>query len=75
MQGRDGAEITISRGDGTVATLSRSGAPESQLYLPRRDLAALLAEELRRLDPDGAYADALAGITHIDAPKPDAAGG
>jgi hypothetical protein len=33
------------------------------LPLPRRDLGELLAEELRRLDPDEPYAEALEAAT------------
>ena len=38
------------------------------LPLPRRELGDLLAEELRRMDPDPVYADALATTTgvHVD---------
>ena len=31
--------------------------------MPRRELGDLLAEELRRMDPDGVYAEALAAAT------------
>jgi glucose-6-phosphate dehydrogenase assembly protein OpcA len=53
-------EIAISRPDGRVAHLRRSDQPERRVALHRRDLPDLLAEELRRLDPDEVYADALA---------------
>ncbi len=54
--------MTIHRSDGRVATLSRPGVPDSTVALARRDLAALLSEELRRLDPDDCYAHTLAGL-------------
>lgn len=54
--------IAIHRPDGRVATLSRPGVPDSTVALPRRDLAALLSEELRRLDPDDCYAHTLAAL-------------
>ena len=47
--------VTVSRPDGRSATLARPGAPDSTIALPRRSLAALLGEELRRLDPDPTY--------------------
>ena len=56
--------IRIERPDGRTAVLSRPGAPDAQVALPRRELAALLAEELRRLDPDETYQLAIEGIGH-----------
>lgn len=61
----DGARLRIERGEGNVATLSRSGQPDRLMPLPRRSLGELLAEELRRLDPDEPYADALAAATGV----------
>ena len=52
-------DITVSRTDGTNAVLSRPGTPESRVALARRDLAALLSEELRRLDPDEVYGEVI----------------
>jgi glucose-6-phosphate dehydrogenase assembly protein OpcA len=49
-------DITISRSDGRLATLSSPGEPDRPVALKRRDLDELLAEELRRLDPDEVYA-------------------
>ena len=49
-------EISITRGDGVHATLQVPGQPDRPVALPRRDLPDLLAEELRRLDPDDVYA-------------------
>ena len=56
-------KISISREDGGVATLCCSGQPDTTVVLPRRDLAALLSEELRRLDPDLPYEEAIAGVS------------
>jgi glucose-6-phosphate dehydrogenase assembly protein OpcA len=53
-------DITLSRPDGRTATLSKPGQPERRVALHRRETAELLAEELRRLDPDEVYAEALA---------------
>ena len=41
------------------ATLSKPGQSDRMVALHRRDTAELLAEELRRLDPDEVYAEAL----------------
>lgn len=53
-------EIAIVRTDGRLATMSAPGWPDRPIALPRRALAALMAEELRRLDPDEIYAECLA---------------
>jgi glucose-6-phosphate dehydrogenase assembly protein OpcA len=55
-------EIVITRPDGRVAHLCRPGQPERRVALHRRETPELLAEELRRLDPDEVYADALARL-------------
>ncbi len=57
--------IRIDRPDGYLATLTRPGRPDRQLPLKRRELGDLLAEELRRLDADQPYADALAAVTGV----------
>jgi glucose-6-phosphate dehydrogenase assembly protein OpcA len=57
-----GGDIVVSRSDGITAILSRPDIPDSRVALPRRDLAELLAEELRRLDPDEVYGDVIARV-------------
>lgn len=57
-----GGKIVISRLDGRNATLSRPGEPDRYVALHRRDIGELLAEELRRLDPDEVYGEALATL-------------
>lgn len=52
-------DITLSRTDGRTATLSKPGQVERRVALQRRETAELLSEELRRLDPDEVYAEAL----------------
>lgn len=52
-------EITLTRPDGRVAHLSWPGQPERRVALHRRDTPELLAEELRKLDPDEVYAESL----------------
>ena len=48
-----------------MATLHRGDEEARVLPLPRRDLGELLAEELRRMDPDPVYAEALAATTGV----------
>ncbi|WTJ76591.1 glucose-6-phosphate dehydrogenase assembly protein OpcA [Kitasatospora sp. NBC_01539] len=53
--GTEDGDIVLARPDGRTATLSMPGAPDRTAALRRRETADLLAEELRRLDPDDAY--------------------
>jgi glucose-6-phosphate dehydrogenase assembly protein OpcA len=55
-------EIALTRTDGRVAELRRPGEPERRVALHRRETPELLAEELRRLDPDEMYAESLARL-------------
>jgi glucose-6-phosphate dehydrogenase assembly protein OpcA len=52
-------DIALSRPDGRTATLTKPGHIERRVALQRRETAELLSEELRRLDPDDVYAEAL----------------
>jgi glucose-6-phosphate dehydrogenase assembly protein OpcA len=66
-------DISITRPDGRVARMLRPGFPEREAALHRRTTEGLIAEELRRLDPDEIYGetlDALSGLPGfvIDAP-------
>ena len=54
-----GGPITLHRSDGAMATLALPGQPDRAVALKRRETSELLAEELRRLDPDETYASAL----------------
>ncbi|RJK93761.1 glucose-6-phosphate dehydrogenase assembly protein OpcA [Vallicoccus soli] len=54
--------ITLSRSDGRQALLTRPGQVERTVALPRRGTADLVAEELRRLDPDDTYGATLAAL-------------
>ena len=58
-------EIALRRSDGQTATLSRTGHEPRTMPLERRELGDLLAEELRRLDADETYAEALAAATGV----------
>ncbi|MER5307939.1 glucose-6-phosphate dehydrogenase assembly protein OpcA [Streptomyces sp. NPDC002773] len=71
--------IVLDRPDGSLATLSIEGQPDRAVALKRRETAELIAEELRRLDPDDTYATALKfGLERLDekaavtAPEPEA---
>ncbi|MFD9486542.1 glucose-6-phosphate dehydrogenase assembly protein OpcA [Streptomyces sp. NPDC059991] len=55
----DCGPIILGRSDGSLATLSIQGQPDRAVALKRRETAELIAEELRRLDPDDTYASAL----------------
>ncbi len=49
-------DITLSRTDGRLATLSSPGEPDRPVALKRRGIPELLSEELRRMDEDDIYA-------------------
>ena len=58
---KDG-DIRITRHDGKLAILSSPGQPDRPIALKRREVSELLAEELRRLDPDDVYARTVAWL-------------
>lgn len=63
---RKSETITLSRPqEGTTATLSRTAKPDALVPLPRRVTGECLAEDLRRLDADEIYHDALEGINKV----------
>lgn len=57
-------EISISRPDGLNATLKQPGQPPHVINLASRTQAECLAEELRRMDNDPVYGEALQQIAH-----------
>jgi glucose-6-phosphate dehydrogenase assembly protein OpcA len=58
--------VTLSRPQtGSTATLSRTGRPGALVPLPRRETCECLAEDMRRLDADEIYAEALRGIDKV----------
>ncbi|OBF11794.1 glucose-6-phosphate dehydrogenase assembly protein OpcA [Mycobacterium sp. ACS4331] len=58
--------ITLQRPqEGITATLSRTGRPDALLPLARRESRDCLAEDLRRLDADDIYHDALQGLSRV----------
>ncbi|MCB5179916.1 glucose-6-phosphate dehydrogenase assembly protein OpcA [Streptomyces antimicrobicus] len=70
LESKDGS-IVLGRADGALATLCMPGQPDRSVALKRRDTAELLAEELRRLDPDNTYESALKfGVTRLSPSEP-----
>ncbi|GAA4572928.1 glucose-6-phosphate dehydrogenase assembly protein OpcA [Planotetraspora kaengkrachanensis] len=55
----NGEELKVTRSDARLATLSKPGQPDRRVALTRRPTSELLAEELRRLDPDETYMSAI----------------
>ena len=55
-------KVSLSRPDGRNAALSWPGRPERRVALHRRDTTELVAEELRRLEPDEVYAETLRAL-------------
>ncbi|NTY58964.1 glucose-6-phosphate dehydrogenase assembly protein OpcA [Mycolicibacterium sphagni] len=63
---RPSETVTLSRPqEGVTATLTRTARPEALLPLPRRETRECLAEDLRRLDADEIYHEALVGIDKV----------
>nr|WP_232541339.1 glucose-6-phosphate dehydrogenase assembly protein OpcA [Nocardia bovistercoris] len=63
---RPSVSVAIERPQtGRTATLTRTGDPDQRIALARRETRDCLAEELRRLDADEIYAEALAGIERV----------
>jgi len=60
-------DIRIARPDGRLATLTVPEAPDRPVALRRREVPELLAEELRRLDPDDIYAATVKRLTKMTA--------
>lgn len=63
---RSSETITLRRPQhGVTATLTRSSRPEARIPLARREARECLAEDLRRLDSDEIYHEALQGIEEV----------
>ncbi len=63
---RNSETITLSRPQtGVTATLSRTARPEALIPLARREAKECLAEDLRRLDADEIYHEALKGLDKV----------
>jgi hypothetical protein len=61
--------IRIARADGRLATFSSPNRPDRPVALKRREIPALLAEELRRLDEDDVYAATAARLVKLRSAK------
>jgi glucose-6-phosphate dehydrogenase assembly protein OpcA len=59
----DDGEVTLTRRDDRSAVLARPGQDDRVMPVSAREVGDLLAEELRRLDPDETYAEALGVAT------------
>ncbi|MFT2014677.1 glucose-6-phosphate dehydrogenase assembly protein OpcA [Streptomyces sp. 796.1] len=67
--------ICLDRADGSLAELAMPGQPDRHVALHRRETAELIAEELRRLDPDETYASAVKyGVQRLGGKAPAAKG-
>ncbi|WP_342746225.1 glucose-6-phosphate dehydrogenase assembly protein OpcA [Rhodococcoides kyotonense] len=63
---RETSTISITRPQtGKTATLRRTGQPDAEVALARRETRECLAEELRRLDTDEIYELALNGLSKV----------
>lgn len=62
---RSSGPVELTRPDGRTGTLRQPGQPDRLIALARRTVPDCLAEELRRLDPDEVYGEALAAIGQI----------
>ncbi|MDV6261664.1 MULTISPECIES: glucose-6-phosphate dehydrogenase assembly protein OpcA [Nocardiaceae] len=63
---RETSSISLTRPQtGKTATLRRTGQPDAEVALARRNTRECLAEELRRLDTDEIYELALHGLSKV----------
>lgn len=63
---RDSETITLSRPQtGVTATITRTARPQALVPLARRETRECLAEDMRRLDADEIYFEALQGIEKV----------
>jgi glucose-6-phosphate dehydrogenase assembly protein OpcA len=62
---RPSGPVELLRPDGRTGTLRQPGQPDRMIALARRSVPDCLAEELRRLDPDDVYGDALDAVPQV----------
>ncbi|MBO0840512.1 MAG: glucose-6-phosphate dehydrogenase assembly protein OpcA [Sciscionella sp.] len=72
---RKSGDIKLVRPDAKVGTLTQPGQPDRRVALQRRKVNECLAEELRRLDPDEIYEEALKGLAKITKSRASASNG
>jgi glucose-6-phosphate dehydrogenase assembly protein OpcA len=63
---RASGPVELVRPDGRIGRLSQPGQPDRLVALARREVRDCLAEELRRLDPDEIYGEALEATDRIE---------
>ena len=63
---RRSGPIVLHRPDGTVGELTQPGQPTRRVALQRRPVRDCLAEELRRLDADEIYEEALKALGKVE---------
>lgn len=63
---RPAGPVELIRPHGKVGTLRQPGQPDRRVALKRRTVRECLVEELRRLDPDEIYQEALQVLDEID---------
>ncbi|MGH3908169.1 MAG: glucose-6-phosphate dehydrogenase assembly protein OpcA [Pseudonocardiaceae bacterium] len=63
---RPSGPVELIRPHGKVGTLRQPGQPDRRVALKRRTVRECLVEELRRLDPDEIYQEALEVLDEID---------
>jgi glucose-6-phosphate dehydrogenase assembly protein OpcA len=62
---RRSGPVELVRPDGRTGTLRQPGQPDRMIALARRTVPDCLSEELRRLDADDVYGEALAAVGQI----------
>jgi glucose-6-phosphate dehydrogenase assembly protein OpcA len=62
---RRSGPVELIRPDGKVGRLRQPGQPDRLVALARRAVRDCIAEELRRLDPDEIYAEALGAVGRV----------
>jgi len=62
---RRSGPVELVRPDGKVGRLRQPGQPDRLVALARREVRDCIAEELRRLDPDEIYAEALGAVGRV----------
>jgi len=69
-------DICLDRPGGGLAELAVPGQPDRHVALKRRETSELIAEELRRLDPDDIYRSTVQfGVKHLVRPDAQGKGG
>ncbi|MCD2187631.1 glucose-6-phosphate dehydrogenase assembly protein OpcA [Actinomycetospora soli] len=69
---RPSGTVELTRQDSKTAKLTQPGQPVRRVALPRRTARDCLAEELRRLDPDEIFHEALEAISRVETPASSA---